>query len=293
MALRAMLLALLSSFTAASENFTDCGTGVGMNQLTCCDQSDFNVTSHIAHSTHCHGLVTSFDFKSDADCRKVFGIPDAYKMPSIRPKTPSGEGRCVAPLPLVEGRLHPGNPFARNGVLHKCKQGVRSQLRDCDVLGVMGLSQLSLSAGVHAYWHCFLFDNQTRLEQCPLGWELGDGDDNYCLKRSTIVVGTGRPYDPLHPPGGGHPPDGGHPPGGVPMGWMIVVLLFGIFGWGAQIPCQRYGYRRGMKQDAEGGAPSEVTLAYTRQTDDHAERLGRLRAEILQERQQHERQQSA
>ena len=118
MALRAMLLALLSSFTAASENFTDCGTGVGMNQLTCCDQSDFNVTSHIAHSTHCHGLVTSFDFKSDADCRKVFGIPDAYKMPSIRPKTPSGEGRCVAPLPLVEGRLHPGNPFARNGVLH-------------------------------------------------------------------------------------------------------------------------------------------------------------------------------
>ena len=48
-----------------------------------------------------------------------------------------------------------------------------------------------------------------------------------------------------------------------------------------------------MKQGAEGGAPSEVTLAYTRQTDDHAERLGQLRAEILQERQQHERQESA
>ena len=77
-----MLLALLSSFTAASENFTEstgCGAGVGMNQLTCCDQSDFNVTRRIAHSSHCHGLVTSFDFKSDADCRKVFGIPDAYK----------------------------------------------------------------------------------------------------------------------------------------------------------------------------------------------------------------------
>ena len=77
-----MLLALLSSFTAASENFTEstgCGAGVGMNQLTCCDQSDFNVTHDIAHSAGCHGLVTSFDFKSDADCRKVFGIPDAYK----------------------------------------------------------------------------------------------------------------------------------------------------------------------------------------------------------------------
>ena len=80
MALRPMLLALLSSFTAASENFTDCGAGVGMNQLTCCDQSDFNVTRDIARSTHCHGLVTSFDFKSDADCRKVFGIPDSHNV---------------------------------------------------------------------------------------------------------------------------------------------------------------------------------------------------------------------
>ena len=288
MALRPMLLALLSSFTAASENFTDCGAGVGMNQLTCCDQSDFNVTRDIARSTHCHGLVTSFDFKSDADCRKVFGIPDAYKFPSKRTTNLKGEGRCVARLPLVEAGLRPREAFANNGVLHKCKQGVRSQLSDCDVLGVMGLSQVSLSAGVHAYWHCFLFDNQTRQEQCPLGWELWvDDQESHCVKRSHTVVGTGEPYDPLHPPGGGHPP------GGVPMGLMIFVLLFGICSWGAQIPCQRYGYRRGMKQGAEGGAPSEVTLSYTRQTDDHAERLGQLRAEILQERQQHERQESA
>ena len=290
--LRATLLALLSSSAAASENATECEAGVSVNLLTCSDDDAFDNTKHLGF--FCHAELTSVDFKSDADCRKVFGIPDAYKFEAATPTAPL-QGRCVVHLieaGLVRGNTGPRRKGKAPNPLKKCKQGVAAQRRDCDVLGVMGLSQLSLSAGVQANWYCAIVDNQTILEQCPRGWEL-DGQDQgvgneypwrNCFKRSNFVVGTGEPYDPLHPPNGTSP-GGGHPPGGVSMGSFIFVLLFGICGWGALIGRE---IRRRMKQGAEGRAPLESTLAYTHQVDDHAEKLARVRAEILQERQQND-----